>query len=620
MTARLRAPRELRTAALQAAVIRVKSRPKPTLPARVNTEICAWLENNFYIAAAVQARAAAIREAQALADAEGEPFNEDDVPDPEETNEGRIVLAPFQKCLLRLALTRGPDGRFPYNAVVWSSTKKTGKSAIAAGVGYWTAETQTVFGDIACIGNDAKQSRERSFRDIRRAIMLTPGYDRHRKALPGRWIVQETQLTCITTQSRIVPLALDAAGEAGGATAITLWTEAWGLISKEALTMYAEMAPAPTLPDSIRWIESYAGFEDESMLLWGLYEQREAEHSHQLTAHDLAMAGSLNKRLQTPGETYEELLEAFVETEGDPEALVPVWVNENTGMMIYWDEGEAAHRMPWLRGEKGRRYYATERATQTPNTYERIHLNHWVGSEESFVPMELWERCMDPDLPPLSPETPIVLGVDAASTQDCFAIVAVSRHPKRPDDPALRAARVWKPPPRGTIDYDEPEAFMRWLLVGGCPLGHPPPQPERGGISTPTVDAMRAACPACIAGERVPQHNVVQIAFDAFQLENMMGRFNREGLTWVKKFPQQNDRLIADRQLHTVIITGRLSWNFAREEDAAAMRSHIRNANVKLQKNDDSKMRLQKKSEKLKIDLCVATSMAVDRCLRIIMS
>lgn len=624
-----KASRHLSKGALEAAALRLVMRPQPQ-PPKPQSDPVEWMEDHFYVARALQERAAAVREAEAVAEAYAHPSmwdEADPVPGgtPEaaaaDTNEGRIILAPNQKCVLRLALTRTHVGRMPFSIILWSQPKKSGKSAIAAAVGRYHAETQTLMGYVPCIGNDAKQSKERSFWDIRRSIALTPGYDKVRKVLPGRWLVQETQLTCLTNDTRIMPLALDAAGEAGSAPDLSLWTEAWGYVSKEALNMWAELAPAPTVPDSMRWVESYAGFEGESLLLHGLYKQRDV--SRQLTAHDLAVAGSLGGQSVRPGESYEELLHAFEETGGNPDAPVPVWRNDATGMLIYWDDGEVARRMAWQQGERGRRYYAAEAVSQTPGQFERLHLNHWIGSEQGFLPMSAWDACYDPNMPPLIryedgkaivDQSPLVLGVDAAVSHDCFGIVAVSRrgYDGHPNDPAVRACRVWTPPEGGEINFDEPEAFIRWCLVGGCALGHPPAPPAVGGMTGPWIEEQRADCPACQNGDTMPGFVVYQVTYDAYQLKNMMQKLEREQLPggWFDEFSQQGPRAVADKQLYDLVVQRRLRHNGDQD-----LRTHVRNANAKLDKQQDSKLRLTKKQQDLKIDLVVATSMATDRCL-----
>jgi phage terminase large subunit-like protein len=48
------------------------------------------------------------------------------------------------------------------------------------------------------------------------------------------------------------------------------------------------------------------------------------------------------------------------------------------------------------------------------------------------------------------------------------------------------------------------------------------------------------------------------------------------------------------------------------------LRQHIQNANAKVQTDQDSTLRLCKRSELLKIDLAVAASMGVEECLRLL--
>lgn len=550
---------------------------------------------------------------------------------------GKIMFAPHQKCILRYAFTRQADAHFIASTIIYSTIKKSGKSTVAGVVARWFAETQTRYGEIDAVGNDAKQAKERSFAEIRKSLEQTPGYQPGPRLLPARWRVLEQTLRCLTTGSFIAALALDARGEAGGAPALTIWTELWGLESEAGKRFWDELTPVPTLPDSIRYVETYAGYEGESELLYGLYVK--GQEGRQLTAHDLAVAGSLNRHADgsrvsddwpyaqgdvRAGEAYEDLLNAFVEAGGEGDALVPIWVDENAGMLMYWDEGDVARRMPWQLGDEGDRYYREQASGLKPQAYDRLHRNYWTTSESAFVPIERWDACYDPNLPPLDPDTPIVISCDAAVSKDCFGIVAVSRHPQRHDDPAVRACRVWTPPKSGEgIDFDEPEAFLRFLMTGGCALGHPDPSES---FNPAKLREARAECPACRDGIRIPKHNVVQVCYDPYQLENMMGRFRREQLGWIKAFPQGQDRLVADSQLASVIMNGRLAHGEnPREDDGreklhdqTPMRTHLRNANAKIQKNEDSKVRIVKKAEYLKIDLAVAMSQGVARILKLI--
>jgi hypothetical protein len=547
-----------------------------------------WMEQHFYVLPF---------------DDEGEP-NLADEPQP-------IKLFPFQRAVLLYMLTRrnaqfepDPNGRFPFKLMTYSAVKKSGKSTMGGAVGRWMAETQTRFGEVPFCANDMKQALERAFFFAKQSIMLTPGYvDRGPEGvLPDRWIIQATRLTCLTTGTRIQAISVDARGEAGGAADASIWTEAWGLEKQEAERFYHEMTPPPTKIDAFRFVETYAGFDGESPLLRSIYELGKA--GRQLTAGELAEATG------TPLGVFEEA--------PNPDDLVPLYVNEPASLCMYWDEGLEARRLPWQRGERGRAYYAKEEQNLPPSFYTKLHLNQWAGSESDFVPMAQWDACYDPELTMLEPgdRTPCVLGVDAAVSGDCFGIVLVTRNPKNKQDVAVRAVKAWTPPKGGVIDHEGPEAFMRVLCKGGCAMGHPqvPPFKQPAPELCPhTPDQGRACiecCPACRDKVLIPPYNIMQIAYDPYQLESMMQKFRKDGITWVKAFNQTGDRLKADSMLYDLIINRRIA-HMGNEQ----LRQHVQNAKAKMSANEDTKLRIVKKGEQRKVDLLVATSMAAYRCL-----
>ena len=218
-----------------------------------------------------------------------------------------------------------------------------------------------------------------------------------------------------------------------------------------------------------------------------------------------------------------------------------------------------------------------------------------------YIPMEIWDRCVDRSLPELQPgdRTPIVLGVDASVTGDMFAVVAVSRHPQRPEDPAIRACKAWRPSDSGgRVDFNETERFIRLVCGGGCSNAHPRKMRD-------------PSCTACAAGDfSIPPHNVIQLAYDPYQLEDMVQRLERDGVVWCQEFPQGNERLIADGRLHKLALRGALA-----HDGDPMLREHIGNARAKLSKDEDSRMRIIKRAPSRKVDLAVAASMAVDRVL-----
>lgn len=485
-----------------------------------------------------------------------------------------IKLFLFQKGILRWLTQRGANGRFRFSTVLYGTVKKSGKSTIGGLVARWVAEAQTRYGEVYTVGNDAKQARERGFKEARRSIELTPGFMYGRRVLPGRWDVREASMRCHLTGSKIEAIAVDARGEAGGHPAFSLWTELWGYEHTDALRFWDEMTRDPTQPDSVRWVETYAGYDGESMLLYGLYEAA-TKNGRQITNREFAEFVCRD----VDGERYEDFLLAFAETNGDPDAFVPLYANDDGGIGAYWDSGPNARRLPWQDED----YYRQEEATLPPRAYRRLHFNEWVGAEGDFVPIEMWDACYDAELPELMPfdfpndrrsSGPMcVLGLDAAATGDCFAAVLVTRHPADTKIPAIRKVKLWTPGDfvEKRIDFSQVEEWIRQV------------------------------CKA---------YNVVQICYDPYQLEDMMQRLKRERVAWCDAFDQGHDRLESDRGLY-----GRIMQMQIAHQNQPELRQHVANANAKLQKDEDSKMRIVKKATNRKVDAIVATSMAVQRCM-----
>ncbi len=225
-----------------------------------------------------------------------------------------------------------------------------------------------------------------------------------------------------------------------------------------------------------------------------------------------------------------------------------------------------------------------------------------AGDETSeYIPPQIWDACRDQGLPEFLPgdRTPMVLGVDGAVTGDTFGVVAVTRHPDRPDHPAIRACKLWDPRiMKRPVDLDEAERFIRFLHEGGCPLSHPPSMPLEG-------------CRDCAAGSfTVPGFNLILVVYDSFQVEQMMQRL-RQAL-WCEPFSQMRDREIADSLMHKLALRGHLAHT-----GDLNLRQHVLNARAKLSKDEDSRMRMVKRSPRRKIDLAVAASMAIKRALEL---
>jgi len=498
-------------------------------------DVVKWAEDNFYVEETVD------REA------------------------GLIHLMPHQKVVLRYAFKK-VNGLFPFQTMIYSSVKKSGKTAISSLVARWATETWGKSNDVYFVGNDAEQSKERGYAALRTSIEMHDNYNRRKQELPNQWRLRDTVAKHIPTGSRVHAIATDYKGEAGSNPVLSVWTELWGFIHKDAKRFWAEMAPSPTRPYSIRFIETYAGFMGESELLEDLYMNVVTE-ANQLTVQDL---------MDTLGPDYEP---GCFEEAINPTDPVPMYANFDAGIFAYWDSGEKARRMPWQRGEHGAKYYANEAATQTESQFRRLHLDEWVSAESEFIPIEWWDSCCNPL--PLRLRTgepdkslPLVVSLDAAVSGDCFGLVVVSRDPDSPEDKvAIRSCRAWTPPAHGKINFDDVAEVLRWLKE---------------------------------------HFDVVCVTYDPYQLEYFAKKFREELELWFEPFDQGQRRLKADKQFYDLI-----AHKMIRHDGNPDMRSHIQNCNAKIPKEDDSKIRLVKKSDSLKIDLAVAASMGCAECLRL---
>lgn len=454
---------------------------------------------------------------------------------------GPIQLAEHQRRLVNEALSRDSEGNLKYSTVIYSAIKKSGKSALSSAVTLYFAH-HSPDSYVYCLANDGKQSADRLYGPIYRNFRL------HRQ-LGGIFAKVEPYKTEVTlpNNTKIEAIPCDASGEAGAQPLFTAWSEVHAFTSEAKRRLWTEMTIPPTLYGrAMRWVESYAGHRGESDLLEQLY--------------DMAV------RDGSPHPDFLDLAE-----EGDP----VVWTNEAAGIFAYWDH---TPRMVWQTPS----YYAAEEKIQTPSEFARIHRNQWVSPLSTFVREEWWKACMK-DLKPLTDRsTPVVVGVDAAISNDSAALVAVTRDPDQPNQPAARACRIFTPPRGGgNIDLEK--------TVG---------------------DTIREWC---------EQWNVVCVAYDPYQMEHLIQNLRRKGIAWFYKFGQQTARSVADKALHDMIVSRTISWDSDGEglsdsgPTVPSLYRHVIEAGKK--ETQERTLRLEKLTNTLKIDAAVALSMAASRCM-----
>lgn len=424
-----------------------------------------------------------------------------------ETDDKHLRLAPYQKRVFTEAMRTDENGNFVYSTVVWSDVKKSLKSICASVRALYTAYSQE-WATVYVIANDLKQADSRVAYYIRRAIELNPKMKRECKI--NRYLVE------LPNHSRIEAVPIDPSGEAGSNADLLVFSELWGWKHDSAKRMWTEMTLSPTkFGKSQRWVETYAGFVGESVILENLYEGNVKEEYRVDSDLELYANGS----------------------------ILTLW---NTQPRHEWQSSA---------------YYQSEAAILTPSEFDRVHRNKFSTSADGFIPPEWWDACKG-TLPTFTRHTPVIIGIDAAVSGDCFAMVGVSRVN---GIVYVRFVYVWYPPKDGQILFSEPMAKLTELCS---------------------------------------QYNVECCVFDEFQMTLFAQQMIDRGTVYMLPFPQASKRLESDRALYDQIRERKIVHT-----GEPVLTEHILNANKEVT-GDDRKLRIVKRHERLKIDAAVALSMS----------
>lgn len=402
---------------------------------------------------------------------------------------GKIVLMPDQKRILSRALEFNEEtGRFRYETVLFSTIKKSGKTALASAVGAWYAEEVGPPGtEIFVIANDLEQAEGRLMRDIKFHFQMRI---EHGESIPNPITGEEVTLTDkntkinvyridLPTTTFIQALAQSYKTVAGSRHGLTLWDELWGVTSELSRRVWDEMTPIPTIPHSLRFIATYAGFENESDLLWEQYLQGVGKEEHE----------------QGRGTHIEEFGE------------LPVY--ENKRMFTYWDHEP---RLPWQTEE----YYEEQMSSLRPAAFLRLHMNQWVTSHEAFIPIEWYDEAAKLYEAPITlwidhpmRYYPIYVAVDAGIKRDSTALVGVGYDAKR-GKVGLAFHYIWTPTKDSQVDLDA------------------------------TVEAKLL--------ELYNKYNIVSVVYDPTHLLQTMLRLKQKGIP-TREFPQNVNLMTGASQL-----------------------------------------------------------------------
>jgi phage terminase large subunit-like protein len=187
--------------------------------------------------------------------------------------------------------------------------------------------------------------------------------------------------------------------------------------------VWDEMTPIPTVQNSLRFISTYAGFENESDLLWEMYIRGVGKEEHK-DGRGVSIA----------------------ELEG-----LPCW--KSGTLFTYWTHEPS---MPWQTDE----YLDSQMESERPSSFLRLHMNQWVTSQEEFIPVEWWDNAAKAygasielwDDHPFR-YWPVTIAVDAGIKRDSTALVAVGYDSHR-GKVGVAFHRIWTPSSGDQIDLD----------------------------------------------------------------------------------------------------------------------------------------------------------------------
>jgi phage terminase large subunit-like protein len=364
---------------------------------------------------------------------------------------GLLVLTDFQREIMGHCFTPDENDDFPYSTVVISAIKKSGKTTLMAAIAAWGAECGPEGSEIYMCANSYEQAKSRAFTDIRYHVEKHLGLT-----------TLETQIK-YENDTFIKVIANSYSAAAGARQFLTFFDEMWALKSEGDRRMWAEMTPPPSIPNSMRIVGTYAGFEDESDQLLDLYNSCFKKEAGKFVS----------------GEVVPELAH-IVDVHGEP-------VCRRSGRtFIYWD---TVPRMP---GQDDA-YYAEQMTTLRPTDFLRMHRNRWVTSSETFIPVGLWDEATKHLSGPLTLHKtdfrrtfPISIGIDIGTKYDTCAMVGTYYDEKR-RKVGVAFHKIWTPPKDGRIidleETVEKELLKLWVELKIVGVLYDPTQFQRSAVA-----------------------------------------------------------------------------------------------------------------------------------------
>lgn len=440
---------------------------------------------------------------------------------------------------------KGIVGKFKYSTVIWSQPKKHGKTQIAGAVAAWFAAKIEPPNFVLTLASNQEQSAGLIFSALKPTIFALAGkVPTATNAVPEIRLPNGTLLKAIPNNY---------AGQAGGNYGATFWSELWTYKSERDRKLWDELPPVPTRFNSIRWVETYAGFEDESELLKDQF-LRVFEDFKETKIRTKSENGNVVEPV--PG------LEHIRTNLGTGYERPSCYHIPDEGLFMFWDH---EIRAPWITEQ----YIKEQKAENRYSTFIRLWENRWQASEGTFLsPPELYDQCVTLDGEEWGP---MYLAGDASQRNDMSAIVGVQKRKVRlfgeeQERYRVMLVRAWDPHGQD-LDLDETIAkYVKQIYDMGLLLG-----PFR---------------------------------YDPFQMHQVAVNLRKKGVPCME-FNQGQERLKADTFL----------WRLFNKElidlyPSQILEDHVKAANAKEYENEQVRIIKGEASNPRKVDAAVALSMA----------
>jgi hypothetical protein len=465
-----------------------------------------------------------------------------------------IELDPTQRDITNHVLSRDKDGFFKYSTIVYSTIKKEGKTTLAGAVGTWYGCNIDPPNLILTLANDQEQSAGRIFG------AMTPTLNSLGCKVP--MAVSSKPQVNLPNGTVIQAIANNYAGAAGANYGLTLWSELWAYTSERSRRLYDELVPVPTRRNSLRWIETYVGFEDESELLLSLFKR--------------VFVDTEETAIQPAARPVPELM--HITSEGK----YCCWHIPEEGLFYYHNH---TPRMPWNVGVQGDKFRAAQKADLRPSQYVRLWENRWQSSEGGFVDPQWVEDAVT--LQNTAPtREPGIFALDGSVRNDTIFLVGTNKRVIKvfgedQERYKLTYAKVWDPNIYGAKEDD--------LILGT----------KKGDINleeTVAKEILRLYELDLILGP---------VWYDPYQLHQVAVNLRKLGVPCVE-FSQQGMRLSSDTFLGKLLKSGLL--DLYRHH---VLIQHIKNAKAKEYENEQVRIVKGTFTRGNKVDGAVALAMSV---------